>query len=112
MLSTIEIIDSFSKIMTGYLLLIEQSEIVRKSKHLDMIVYNGANIVIHVFTMHVYGNATAEMIISQCYKSYVCYLEYIEQLDKTNLANNLHISDISIFVYGLVLGELARTPEL
>jgi len=106
MVSTEELMDCFSKIMTGYLLLMEQSEIVKKSKQLDMILYNGANIVIHVFTMHVHCNQPVENIVNQCCKSYICYLEYIEQLDKTNLANNLYISDISIFVYKLTLGEL------
>jgi hypothetical protein len=111
MLSAIEIIEGFGKIMTGYLLFMDQSEIVRKSKYIDTILYNGANIVIHVFTMHVYANQTLENIYSQCGKSYVCYLEYIEQLDKTNLANNLYISDISIFVYKLTLGELVSTGD-
>jgi len=111
MLSAIEIIEGFGKIMTGYLLFMDQSEIVRKSKYIDTILYNGANIVIHVFTMHVYANQSLENIYSQCGKSYVCYLEYIEQLDKTNLANNLYISDISIFVYKLTLGELVSTGD-
>ena len=102
----IEIIDVFGKIMTGYLLFMEQSEIVNKSKYIDTILYNGANIVIHVFTMHVYSQQKLENIYNQCCKAYVCYLEYIEQLDKNNLANNLYISDISIFVYKLTLGEL------
>uniref|UniRef100_A0A6C0K221 Uncharacterized protein n=1 Tax=viral metagenome TaxID=1070528 RepID=A0A6C0K221_9ZZZZ len=110
MLSAIEIIEGFGKIMTGYLLFMDHSEIVRKSKYMDTILYNGANIVIHVFTMHVYSNHSLENIYIQCGKSYVCYLEYIEQLDKTNLANNLYISDISIFVYKLTLGELASSP--
>lgn len=106
MLETGEVIECFGKLMSGYLLFMEQSEIVAKSKHMDTILYNGANIVIHVFTMHVYANESLEKICNQCCKSYVCYLEYIEQLDKTNLANNLYISDISIFVYKQTLGEL------
>jgi hypothetical protein len=105
MLSATEITEGFGKIMTGYLLFMDQSDIVSKSKYIDMILYNGSNIVIHVFTMHVYGKQSLENIYNQCCKSYVCYLEYIEQLDKTNLANNLYISDISIFVYKLTLGE-------
>jgi ribosomal protein L30E len=105
-LSTNEIIECFGKIMIGYFLLMEQSEIVKRSNHIDIILYNGANIVIHVFTMHVYSNESLENICNQCCKSYVCYLEYIEQLDKTNLANNLYISDISIFVYKQTLEEL------
>ena len=39
----------------------------------------------------------------------MCYLEYIEQIDKGNLANNLYISDISTFVYKTVLGERMNT---
>jgi len=105
-LSPNEIIECFGKIMIGYLFLMEQSDIVKKSKYIDIILYNGANIVIHVFTIHVYSNESLENICNQCCKSYVCYLEYIEQLDKTNLANNLYISDISIFVYKQTLGEL------
>jgi hypothetical protein len=105
-LSPNEIIECFGKIMIGYLFLMEHSEIVKKSKHIDIILYNGANIVIHVFTIHVHSNESLENICNQCCKSYVCYLEYIEQLDKTNLANNLYISDISIFVYKQTLGEL------
>jgi len=111
MLSAIEIIEGFGKIMTGYLFVMDESEIVRKSKYIDTILYNGANIVIHVFTMHVYANQSLENIYKQCCSAYVCYLEYIEQLDKTNLANNLYISDISIFVYKLTLGELVKNTS-
>uniref|UniRef100_A0A6C0HIL5 Uncharacterized protein n=1 Tax=viral metagenome TaxID=1070528 RepID=A0A6C0HIL5_9ZZZZ len=111
MLSAIEITEGFGKIMTGYLLVMDQSEIVRKSKYIDTILYNGANIVIHVFTMHVYSNQCLENIYKQCCSAYVCYLEYIEQLDKANLANNLYISDISIFVYKLTLGELTNNAN-
>jgi len=108
MLSETEIIEGFGKIMTGYLLVMDESEIVRKSKYIDTILYNGANIVIHVFTMHVYSKKSLEDIYKQCCSAYVCYLEYIEQLEKTNLANNLYISDISVFVYKLTLGELSK----
>lgn len=108
MLSAIEIIEGFGKIMTGYLLFMDESDIVKGSKYIDTILYNGANIVIHVFTIHVYSNQSLENIYKQCCSAYMCYLEYIEQLDKTNLANNLYISDISIFVYKLTLGELAN----
>jgi hypothetical protein len=107
MLSAIEIIEGFGKIMTGYLLFMDQSDIVKSSKYIDMILYNGANIVIHVFSMNVYANNSLEGILNQCCKSYVCYLEYIEQLHKTNLANNLYISDISIFVYKTTFVELS-----
>jgi hypothetical protein len=92
--------------MMGYLLLMEQSEIVAKSTHPDILLYNGANIVIHIFTIYVHRNQSMENIVAQCCKAYVCYLEYIEQLDKANLGNNLYISDISIFVYKQTLGEL------
>ena len=110
-LSIYEIVECFGKIMMGYLLFMEKSEIVKKSKHIDTILYNGANIVIHVFTIHMYCNSTLEIICEQCCKSYVCYLEYIEQLDKANLANNLYISDISIFVYKQTLGELETNGQ-
>ena len=112
MVSPIEIIESFSKIMVGYLLIMEQSEIVNKSKYTDMILYNGATIVIHVFTMLIHYDQSLENIINQSCKSYICYLEYIEQLDKTNLVNNLHISDISVFVYKMILGELDRNNSI
>lgn len=106
MLSSNEIIEGFGKIMTRYLFFMDQSDMVRNSNYLDTILYNGANIVIHVFTIYVYADYNLEHICSQCCKAYVCYLEYIEQLEKTNLANNLYISDISMFVYKLTLGEL------
>jgi len=110
-LSTYEIIECFGKIMLGYLVFMSHSEIVKKSNHMDIIMYNGANIVIHVFTIHMYSNSSLETICQQCCKSYVCYLEYIEQLDKTNLVNNLYISDISIFVYKQTIGELLSNVQ-
>jgi len=106
MLSHTEIIENFGKIMVGYLLVMERSEFVTKSIYIDIILYNGANIIIHVFTMLVANGHAIDNILNQCYKSYLCYLEYIEQIDKSNLANNLYISDISTFVYKTVLGEL------
>ena len=112
MLSKTEIIESFGKIMTGYLLFMEQSEVVINSKYVETILYNGANIVIHVFTMFVSNGQPIENILKQCCKTYICYLEYIEQIDKTNLANNLYISDISAFVYKMVFSDLNNVTNI
>lgn len=111
MLSDIEIIDGFGKIMTGYLLFMDQSEILQKSRYIDTILYNGANIIIHVFSIYVCSNDTLENIVSECCDAYAYYLEYIEQLDKSNLSNNLHITDISTFVYKSTIGKIGKYSE-
>ena len=125
MLSKTEVIESFGKLLTDYFLFMSNSEIVTKSKKKQVILYNGVTIMTHVFTILVnklnkpdnkINNDTndsakylIENLLQLCYKTQVCYLEYIEQLDKSNLGNNLYISDISTFLYKLTIGDIDFT---
>ena len=125
MLSKTEVIESFGKLLTDYFLFMSNSEIVVNSKKKQVILYNGVTIMTHVFTILVNklnrpdnitkpdtkesAKSIIENLLQLCYKTQVCYLEYIEQLDKSNLGNNLYISDISAFLYKLTIGDIDFT---
>lgn len=98
MLSKKIIIESYVKIITDSLIMMDNSAIVTNSPNVKNILYNSLNIVIHVFTLAVSNDSTLDNLFLYCQKAGFCYVEYIEQMTKTNLLE-LDNATISSFVY-------------
>jgi len=98
MLSKKTIIESYVKIIIDSLIMIHNSTIVTNLQNAKHITHNIINTVIHVFHLAILNDATIESIFLDCQKACFCYLEYIEQMTKTNLLE-LDNATISAFVY-------------
>lgn len=110
MLSKKEIIDAYGKLMADYLILMDHSETLKKMSNAPAIICNGASIVNHVFQLHIYNNTPYETLIYSCQKACFCYLEYIEQVNNTNLINSMDVATIATFVYKQTLTNLRTLP--
>ena len=91
-----ETIDTYVKLMCDLLILFSNSDISKLNNAVS-ILYNGINIITHIFQMHL-ENPPANVLYS-CQKACFCYLEYIDQLQKTDVVNTLPLSDIAIFLF-------------
>ena len=105
MLSKNEIIEIYGKIITDYLLLMDQSETIKNLTSMQNYVYHGMNTIHHIFALLVISNTPLDNVVIFCQKACFSYLEYIEQINKSHLLNNLDIKDVMTFVYKKILNE-------
>lgn len=91
-----ETIDTYVKIMIDLLIMFSNSEL-HKLENAVAILYNGINIITHIFQMHL-AKYPANVLYC-CQKASFCYLEYIDQLQKSDVVNTLPLSDIAIFLF-------------
>jgi hypothetical protein len=102
-----ETIDTYVKIMIDLLIMFSNSEI-SKLENAVSTLYNGINIITHIFQMHL-AKSPANVLYS-CQKACFCYLEYIDQLQKSEVLNTLPLSDIAIFLFKQSESETVVPP--
>lgn len=93
------IIDVYLKIITEYIAIMEQSAIVNTSPDKRHIIYGGLNAINHIFKINLVSSKNIQTTYFYCEKAGYCYLEYIEQINKTDILTNLNIIDVITFVY-------------
>jgi len=99
MLSKKEIIEIHGKIMTDLLVMIHKSEKIAPLLNIKVIVYNGMNMLNHIFNMNVVYDTPRDILFHNCQKGSFCYLEYIEQAVDKQIVQNLDFTTIYSFVY-------------
>jgi len=99
MLSKKDIIEIHGKIMTDLLIMIHKSEKTVALPNINIIVYNGINMLNHIFNMNVIYDTPRDIVFHNCQKGCFCYLEYIEQAVDKQIVQNLDFSTIYSFVY-------------
>lgn len=66
-------------------------------------VSTGASILMHVFTLLV----ECPNVYYQCQKAYYYYLEYLDQVGKSNLSHKLGYANACIFVYEKIFADIS-----
>jgi hypothetical protein len=103
-----ETIDTYAKIMSDLLIMFSNSEL-HKLENAAAILYNGINIVTHIFQMHL--AKSPDNVLYCCQKASFCYLEYIDQLQKSDVVNTLPLSDIAIFLFKQSESDRSVSPS-
>jgi hypothetical protein len=103
-----ETIDTYVKIMIDLLIMFSNSDL-HNLENAVAIIYNGINIITHIFQMHL-AKSPANVLYS-CQKASFCYLEYIDQLQKSDVVNTLPLSDIAIFLFKQSESETSVAPS-
>jgi len=93
------IIDLYVKLINEYISLMGQSEILKSIHDKRHIVFAGLNALNHIFKINLVSTKNIETTYYYCEKAGYCYLEYIEQINKTDILTNLNVSDVLSFVY-------------
>lgn len=100
-----DIVDKYVLLLLEYTQIVSTSDIIKTLENPDLFVY-GLNALIHVFKLNIHITKSIDTTVSYCKKGMYCYLEYIEQLHKSNLMNNLDCSDAITFVYTKTIGDI------
>jgi hypothetical protein len=95
----LQILDTYSKLINEYFGLLNESEIMKEMNFPISSVYIGANAIHRVFEIILIKTKSIEKTYYYCQRAYYYYLEYIEQIYRANLSQNLNHMDIILFVY-------------
>jgi len=105
------IVKKFTNVIIEYLHLINKSEIIQNVHNSKYVIYIGLNTIIHVFKIILLSTKNIDLAHYYSQKSYYCYLEYIEQIHKTNMMHNLNNSDAVMFVYNKTIIDIYNNNE-
>ena len=100
------IFQKFNKIISEYLNHMKQSELLKKIPNSTYIICIGIHSIIHIFKIVLNKTKNINITYYLCQKAYYGYLEYIEQMNKTQSLHNLKNLDAITFIYKNVLNEL------
>uniref|UniRef100_A0A6C0LAV1 Uncharacterized protein n=1 Tax=viral metagenome TaxID=1070528 RepID=A0A6C0LAV1_9ZZZZ len=95
----LQILDTYSKLINEYFGLLNESEIMKEMNYPSSSVYIGVNAIHRVFEIILMKTKSIEKTYYYCQRAYYYYLEYIEQIYRANLSQNLNHMDIILFVY-------------
>jgi hypothetical protein len=99
-------IQKYTYLVNEYLEYMLQSETLCLLNHSTYITCIGLNTILHIFNLTLSITKDLEQSLQYCQKAYCWYLEYIEQMHKTNLLHNLDNLDAITFVYKKIMEEL------
>jgi hypothetical protein len=100
------IYNTYLTTMNEFIKLIKQSDIMKEQCYPIDSLFIGMNAVHRVFEYVLLKTKNAERAFFYSQKTYRYYLEYMEQIYKSNLSSNLNHLDAIVFVYKKTIIEL------
>jgi len=94
-----QILETYSKLINEYFGILNESEIMREMNFPISSVYIGVNAIHRVFEIILMKTKSIEKTYYYSQRAYYYYLEYIEQISRANLTQNINHMDIILFVY-------------
>ncbi len=104
-------ISAYLDILHAYFDTMTKSKFISDHNNSKFLIYTGFRTITNVFqTNYAYTN---DMSISfyNSQKAYVFYLEYLEQMEKTNMSHDLNYTDAVQFVYSKTVSHLTPTKS-
>jgi hypothetical protein len=100
------LIDKYILVLLEYIHLIDTSEIIRGLDNSTTVFQIGLHAIAHIYKLTYYITKNVETAGCYTQKGIYCYLEYIEQMNRTNSLHNLNNMDAVLFVYDKTLAEI------
>lgn len=100
------LIDKYILVLLEYIHLIDTSEIIRGLDNSNTVFQIGIHAIAHIYKLTYYITKNVETAGCYTQKGIYCYLEYIEQMNRTNTLHNLNNTDAVLFVYDKTLAEI------
>jgi len=94
-----KIIEIYGKVITDYFSQLCESEIIKELNYPHDTICIGINIIHRVFEIVLIKTKNLKKTYYYSQKAYYYYLEYIDQIYRANLSQNLNNVDIILFVY-------------
>lgn len=104
------LIDKYTLVLLEYIHLIDMSDIIRSLENSLAVFTIGLHTISHIYKLSYYITKNVETAGCYTQKGVYCYLEYIEQMNRTNSLHNLNNTDAVLFVYDKTLSEIYN-PE-
>jgi len=95
----VQVVEKYVAIMNEFFHLIQQSDLMQKLNYPVHSLYIGINALHRVFEFVLLRTKNVEKAYYCSQKTYYYYLEYIEQIHKSNLSQSLNHLDAILFVY-------------
>jgi hypothetical protein len=102
----LQIAETYVKVLNEYFALLGDSEIIKEMGYPLSILCVGVNAIHRVFEIVFIKTHSIEKTYYYSKKAYYYYLEYIEQIYRANLFQNLNHMDIVLFVYKKTVFEM------
>lgn len=100
------LIDKYILVLLEYIHLIDTSDIIRGLDNSSTVFTIGLHAIAHIYKLTYYITQNVETAGCYTQKGVYCYLEYIEQMNRTNSLHNLNNMDAVLFVYDKTLAEI------
>ena len=94
-----EIVDKYILLMREFFDLLNKSNVMTEMNHPSHCVYIGINVIHRVFENTLMKTKNLRKAYFYAQKSQYYYLEYVEQIYKSNFSLNLNYVDIVLFIY-------------
>jgi hypothetical protein len=104
------IIYKYVELLNDYLQHMKQSETLKSIPNSTYIICIGLNAILHIFKIFFHNTKNIETTYYHCQKASYCYLEYIEQMNKTFSLHNLNNLDAITFIYKNALVDVQMIP--
>ena len=104
-MNTTELIDinyivyKYYMIVHEYIYHMTESKLLTSLNKSTYIICIGLNVIIYIFQISMNSLKNIDAVYHLCQNAYYCYLEYIEQMHKTNSLHDLTNLDAILFVY-------------
>ena len=101
-----ELIEKYALLLMEYIHLVNSSEIIPQLDNSTVVFQIGLNALAHIYKLTFLLTKNVESAGCYTQKGMYCYLEYIEQMNRTNTLHNLDNMDAVLFVYDKTLSDL------
>jgi len=101
-----ELVDKFSALMMEYIHLVNTSETINSMENRINIMKLGLTAITHIFVLSISITKSVETTGTYTDRGIYCFVEYIEQVSKTNLSQTVDYVDVIQFMYNKTVAEL------
>jgi hypothetical protein len=101
-----ELIEKYILLLMEYIHLVNSSEIIPQLENTTSVFQIGVNALAHIYKITFLITKNVESAGCYTQKGIYCYLEYIEQMNRTNSLHNLDNMDAILFVYDKTLTDV------
>jgi|694.fasta_scaffold136382_2 hypothetical protein len=100
-----EYINNYIDIVIEYLCKMKASAFIKSQPNCAFMIYTGFKAITNIFQIHFVNTNDPEGSFYSGQKAYILYLEYLEQMQQTNMSHDLNHTDAIHFVYNRTISQ-------
>jgi hypothetical protein len=99
-------LNTYLDIIFEYLDVMKQSNFISTHINREFLIYTGFRAITHIFQINYMVVADLDTSFYSSQKAYIFYLEYLEQMEKTNMSHDLNYTDAIQFLYSKTIFQV------